>query len=217
VEFVATFVSSAPFQHGGFGTDFTSGTPHAVFTTWNDGKLHVRTGDTVHVIADTVLSTSYLGAPHMYKVVWQATQVDYYIDGVKVATHGSLTYGTRQMRPLFADTNVGGPTLAIDWVGTSSATLSTSIVFTSRVLDAGKSVKWLSAQWDGVKYADALLRMEVRTGSTPTYSSSTWSAWVPVGGAALTNASNRYLQYQLLTTGGYLSDTVVKSVRFFYQ
>ena len=67
LEFVATF-SGGSAQHGGFGVDFND-SRWAIFSTQNGGELFARTHDGV-TPTDTLLSGSWLGSPHRFRIEW---------------------------------------------------------------------------------------------------------------------------------------------------
>src|SRR5262249_6734340 len=100
LEFTANF-SGDRFQHAGLGSTFSSTLePWAIFSTLNGGLLFARSNDGNGGVVDTGLGTGLLGAFHHYKIVWQASSVDYYVDGVPVASHALAVAGP--MRPVAA-------------------------------------------------------------------------------------------------------------------
>ena len=99
LEFVATFANE-PFQHVGLGTDL-NGAPWAIFSTGSGGTTLLARTNSGSDSTDTVLGSNLLGAPHLFRIDWQASQVVYSVDGVQVASH-ALAIGT-QMRPVASD------------------------------------------------------------------------------------------------------------------
>src|SRR5262249_14210733 len=80
LEFVSTFTGDA-FQHAGFGQTLGLGSePWAIFSTMSGGALNVRT-NTGTTALDTFLGSGLVGAPHLFRIDWKASSVDYYIDG----------------------------------------------------------------------------------------------------------------------------------------
>lgn len=76
-------------------------------------------------------STSLVGTPHRYKIVWNAASIDFHVDGALVHSQSVVIGGT--MRPAISDYNNGGPAVSVDWVTvTPHATPGT---FDSRVFD----------------------------------------------------------------------------------
>ena len=123
MEFVATFAAE-PLQHGGLGggNQLPSGEifntdPWAIFSTgtagtalqarvWNHGPSN-----------DFTIPGSWLGVPHLYRIVWTPVSVDFFIDGSLVhSVEESIFLG---MRPAFSDYNNGGEVLTVDWVRVS--------------------------------------------------------------------------------------------------
>jgi hypothetical protein len=191
LEFVATFAAAAPSQHVGFGTDYNN-PPWAIFSTRGGDGLYARTNNGSAPPTDTLLSSSYLGAPHRFRIDWTATGVVFSIDGAQVASH-TVVFAD-QMRPLASDFQVGGATLPLDWLRMSP--YPGSGVFLSRILDAGASVAWGSFAWSGQTPAGTSLALSVRTGNTPTPDGS-WSAFTPVTSSGTpVGRSSRYLQYR---------------------
>jgi hypothetical protein len=180
LEFVATF-SGAANQHVGFGVDFNN-TPWAMFSTRNGGSLYARTNNT-----NTQLGSSWLGAPHRYRIDWNASN-----DGTAVATHSTTI--TSSMRPLASDFTVGGGTVVVDWLRMTP--YATSGTFLSRVFDARGTVTWGTATWTSQVPSGISLVISVRQGNTPT-PDGTWSAFAPlVSSGATVGGSSRYIQYR---------------------
>ena len=196
LNFVATFVAGAPFQHLGFGTDLNSA-PWAIFSTGASGDtLYARSNSGAGNPIDTPLSSSWLNAPHHFQIIWTSSSVTYLIDGTQVAEHALAITGA--MRPVISDGPVGGATLQVDWLRLSP--YATPASFASRVFDGGGTTTWTSLGWTADQPSGTSLTLQVRTGTTPTPDSS-WSAWQPItaSGQAL-NLVGRYLQYQAQLT-----------------
>src|SRR3954468_115580 len=144
LEFSANF-SGDKAQHAGLGQTLSSAfEPWAIFSTNNDGGLLFARTNTGSASIDTGLGTGLLGAFHHYRIDWQATSVDYYVDGALVVSHALNVAG--QMRPIAAsDFNPFGGTVFVDWMRLSPYTAAGT--FTSRVFDAQAPVNWNSIQW----------------------------------------------------------------------
>jgi Domain of unknown function (DUF4082)/Bacterial Ig-like domain/HYR domain/Bacterial Ig domain len=193
LEFVATFGAKL-FQHIGFASD-DSFSSFAMFSTASTSTtLFARTSDGSNIS----IPGNWLGSPHHYRIDWTASSVDFWIDGVQVASH-AVSLGAN-MRPIVSDFNVGAPGITEDWMRLSPYT--TPCTFTSRVMDAGQSVTWSTLTWTALTPTGTTLAMSYRTGNTPTPDGS-WTVFAPVNtsGDAL-NGSSRYLQYaaQLATS-----------------
>ncbi len=217
VEAVATF-NAVRYQHIGFGVTFmtTSGEAWAIISTGAGGDgLYARTwtGTGAYDTQSTPIPGSYFGAPHAYRVDWLADRIDYYIDGELVASHALAL--TIPMRPLFADSDVGGQTLVVDrmYMGPYAA----SGQFTSRVLDALGPVADGTIAWDAVTPENTSLDISLRTGNTPVPDAS-WSAFAPVEDGDPIGSGFRYVQYQAsLATTNTVFTPVLEEVRILYN
>lgn len=77
---------AGPWQHVGFADDGFS-SRYAILSTAHDGaSLRARTAVNGGAETATVLNVA-LNVPHDVRVVWQASKVDYYVDGDLVASH----------------------------------------------------------------------------------------------------------------------------------
>lgn len=166
LEFVATF-SGDPWQHVGFGTDYTVG-PWIIFSTFQGGQLYARTNTGSGQTIDTALSNSWLGAPHRYRIEWNPSSIVFSIDGSLVATHALAV--SAELRPLISDLNVGGGNLAVSSIEMSTPVLSADLSGTS--LPAG----WSSYLWSEAGFAsvgDGLLTVDgARAGTDALFSPS---------------------------------------------
>jgi hypothetical protein len=200
LEFDATF-ASAPFQQFGFGVDF-NGAPWAMFSTGGGSLpvgLYARTNNGF-TQEDTALNavTFPPTQPHRYRILWKELSVDFFVDGVLVATH-NRGFGADTMRPLASDFDVGGGAESVHWLRMSPYT--TSGTFMSRVLDSGKD----DSDWSTLEAASAIpagttLTYETRSGDSAT-PDATWSAWQAVGpGGAIASPNARYIQYRAIVS-----------------
>src|SRR5919197_2214471 len=198
IEFVATF-SGTPNEHVGLGAiDGTSTTfntpPWAIFTTGSSGTtLAART--TLNVGSNesiTNIGSSYLNAPHLYRIMWTSTSASYFVDGVLMAQHSFPPPGPAA--PSASALVVDGNSVRVDWVHMSPYAASTT--FLSRVFDANGPVAWGALAWTADTPAGTSLTMRVRTGNTPTPDLS-WTpfAVVSANGGAI-GATARYVQYR---------------------
>ena len=195
MEAVATFTAGI-HQHVGFGVNLSAGggDAWAIISTGAGGtSLSARcwTGTGAFDTQSTPINGYYLGSAHRYRVDWNPGSIDYYVDGVKVATH-NVTIST-QMRPLISMGGTGLYSLSADWLHMSPYAGSGEL--TSRVFDAGQAAAWSTLAWTADTPAGTTLTMSYRTGNT-TPPDGTWTAFIPVGvsGGALAGSS-RYLQY----------------------
>ena len=211
VEAVATF-ETAQFQHLGFGVDVTAGTGDAwaIISTGASGNgLLARSWNGTPPWSTTETSTtipgSFLGSPHRYRVDWFADHIDYYVDGVNVATHNLAI--TTQMRPLVADGVDGGASVSVDWMHMSPYASSGS--FTSRVFDTLGSVTSGNISFNTDIPTRTNLVVSIRTGDIQIPDES-WTAFNPVTNGAAIGSGYRFIQYMvdLSTTDENLTPTL---------
>jgi hypothetical protein len=196
LEFVATF-AAVPGQHAGFaaGNQLPAGeifntTPWAIFSTGMAGTaLQART--VVGVENNFTIPGSWLGAPHRYRIDWNASSVDFYIDGNPVYT--STDAISTSMRPAVADYYAGGGNLSVDWMRMSD--YASPCAFESRIFDGGFVTDWVSLTATGSLPTGTSYTFETRTGNAAA-PDGTWSAWTPVSGTAIASPDGRYLQYR---------------------
>ncbi len=190
IEFVATFGAAAN-QHGGFGVDYNTSANWAMFSTFNTtDTLYARSNN--GTMTNTSLGTAYVGSPHLYRIEWNASNVVFYIDGTQVATQ-PVTISTN-MRPLFSDLVVSGPSLTVDWAHMTP--YNGPCTYTSRVFDAGEMVTWDTLSWTSEVPTGTGLSLSYSIGDTPTPDGS-WSAFVTVGSSpAALGGSSQYIQYK---------------------
>ena len=193
LQFKATF-SGDPYQHVGLGVDFNT-PPWMAFSTGSGGALYARTHDG-HSFIDTPLPGNWLGAPHVFRIDWNASTVIYYIDGTQVASH---TFTIRSgLRLLVDDNTPGGGVVTVNWM--RLAPYAASGVYISSVFDAGTAVTWNTLLWTGNTPTGTGIALSVRMGNTAT-PDSTWTAWVPMSASgAVIGGSSRYLQYEAILT-----------------
>ena len=195
LEFVATF-ANAPYQHAGFGVDYNSA-PWAMFST-GGGSLPVGLYVRSHPNGtNTSIPGVSLTVPHRYKIVWTATNIEFWVDGTRVATHNTAI--TTAMRPLVSDYNIGGSAnVRLHWLRMSPYTATGT--FTSRVLDSGKAANdWTSLDTTAAAPAGTTVAIETRSGATATPDGS-WSAWQAATGGTVASPNGRYLQYRATLT-----------------
>ena len=111
LEFIATFTSTAN-QSVGLGNTLNE-SPWAMFSTRAGGALRVSTRNGTTPI-ELSLGTTYLGAPHTYRITWTSASVVYSVDGVVVATQ-NVSIPT-SMRAVVRDNTPGGTAVLVDWL-----------------------------------------------------------------------------------------------------
>ena len=198
LEFVAT-ITGQQFQHIGFDVNF-GGVRFALFSVLSDGQLWARSKPTGGSEAQTALGTSFFGAPHRYRIQWDATSVSYFIDGSPVAAHAVAIVDA--MRPMISDIDAGsgaGPAgaLTIDWMRmTPQAASGTFISRGVRRRLAHQLDQHLPGR---ARFpAGASLIVNARTGNTSPPDAS-WTPFTPIASGA-DPGSSRYIQYQAVMT-----------------
>ncbi|MFP5365198.1 MAG: DUF4082 domain-containing protein [Thermoleophilia bacterium] len=198
LEFSATF-RPVNDQAVGFGVTL-SDFPFAAFTTGNAGQpfavyAHSGAGPASEQI--TPLPEVALNVPHRFKVVWNASNVQYYVDGALVATHDVQI--DREMRPVVTDYGLFGAGVRAHWL--RQGAYSTSGQFTSRVLDSGPDAHlWQTLSTGGTLPSATAIAFQTRTGATKTPDAS-WSAWQALGAdGAIVSPAARYIQYRATLT-----------------
>jgi N,N-dimethylformamidase beta subunit-like protein/uncharacterized protein DUF4082/Big-like domain-containing protein len=190
LEFVGTFTGD-PFQHSGFAQTLeVGGEPFALFSTDGGSTLSVRTSDGLNALK-TDLGTTFLNAPHRFRIDWQPMQFVYSVDGAQVATH-AIPVASLMRAMAASDFNAFSGNIVVDWVRSSPYASSGS--FLSRVFDATTSVNWQSISWVA-KPSASTVSISVRTGATPT-PDSTWSPFTAVAAPGAIALQSRYIQYQ---------------------
>ena len=213
VEFGATFTGAN--QSLGFGVTGALVSPMAMFVTKADG-LYVKTINGTKT-AETLIPGSWLGAPHQYRVEWNAGNAQYLIDGTAVAAHPNMAWGTVTMQPVMADSAVAGGALTVNWVRMSPYAAKGSYV--SRVFDAGFTVDWKRLVATGVMPVGSTAAISYAIGNTPV-PDATWTPFTAITGAAGPLAgSGRYVQFKIdmaqPTAGG--RSPVISDVSVVYQ
>jgi Domain of unknown function (DUF4082) len=206
LEFAATF-SGDPNQHIGFAVSLEEG-PWAIFSSLDGAGLYARTNDGIKPI-DTRILGRWSAQPHRFRIEWQPKFVAFSIDGNQVARHDTSI--DERMRALASDLAPGGDALKIDWIHISP--YRPEGTFTSRVFDAGATMKWPSVVWTAEEPAGTSVIVSVRTGNTAT-PDATWTEFerVRIPGDPVRSTS-RYIQYRLqLTTTTNDTSPVVREV-----
>ena len=209
LEFSATFGADA-FQHVALTDNFNKRLGDVQHPQLDQPALRQHQRERHRGIQDTPIGApnQYVGSQHLYRIQWDATQVQYYVDGTLVHTQAATF--TQNLNVATSDFNVGGPELSVDWLHLSPYPASGT--FDSRVFDAGpgQSVAWGALSWNSATPSGTGIAMSVRTGNTPT-PDLTWSAFTPIASSGDDIPGNsRYVQYRaaLSTTDPNLTPTL---------
>ncbi len=187
VEFVATF-TGGEFQNIGFATDFDFNAPWVTIGTGaNVGGIYVRSNSTT----DELLTGVTFNTPHLFRINWNATDFEFYVDGNLLYTL-PVTIGS-DMVVQISDFPVDAFALDVDWIRIGN--YPASGVFTSRVFDQGGPADWEIMSWNSREPVGTSITMEVRYGNTPTPDGS-WSSFQSITNGASVGANARYIQYQ---------------------
>jgi hypothetical protein len=131
------------------------------------------------------------GVPHDFRIEWSDAAIDYYVDGVLVASH-ALSIGADQ-RVVIRDEIADGIPLVVDRVEMMAAPPSSS--FRSRIFDAVDIVPWDAVDWTASLPVGTGVSMSVRAGETPVPDGS-WTAFQPVAAPGdRVVVVGRYAQY----------------------
>jgi hypothetical protein len=159
------------------------------------------------------LGTALAGAYHRYKINWNASSFDIYVDGVLTKT---IPQGIAvPMRPQISDYVVGGGDVSVDWIRISPyAAPSGTGTFTSRIIDAGSVKHWDAVLWTSVEVNNTSIALSLRSGNTP-IPDGTWSAYTSQPNGSQIGRTSQYLQYQATLTSTNLQNTpILQDVSF---
>lgn len=172
--------------------DGSAGGNRAGFTTaWTGDTIFVRVSiggnDTF-----TQVSGSYVGSPHIYRVEVGSEEVNFFIDGVLVASHALAVPGP--LSAWVSDYGSWGGALATDWIRVTPYTTQTG-TYISGVVDAGSGSAFTSITWTAQMPDGTTVEVRTRT-SADAIEWSDWSDPVTAEGN-ITSPQARYLQYQI--------------------
>ena len=192
LEFVGTFTAGL-YKHIGFGVTYAN-PPWAIFSTnsTTGSSLQARSSNGTTLI-DHTLSATWSGVPHRYRIEWNATTIDFFVDGVLADSHTNSI--SASMRPLAADHNAGGGTLTIDWL--RMGPYAVEGIFTSRTFDAGQAVHWTDLSYTATIPSGSTLAFETQTSTDGIV----WSGWAPVN-SPISSPDGRYVRYRASFTTG---------------
>ncbi len=208
LEFNATF-RNVPDQSIGFANATTPVSPMAMFVIKADRQLYARSVNGTKVVESPMAGVNWLNKPLTYRIVWNAGNVQYFVNGALMITHSSMAWGAAAMRPTAIDGHVGGGAIALDWMRmTPYATAGT---YTSAVMDAGEVVQqWLKLTASSSAGAGTTLALTYRTGDTATPDAS-WSSFTAPGTGGVIAGSSRYIQFRIQETSTNVAKTPIAS------
>ena len=182
---------------------FSVNASNQLIASVNDGLFNNTSG---------VVATSWIAAPHTFRIEWTSSSATFYLDGVQKYTHAFSTFYGSNYKFSFADALTTDTALQLDWV--RALPYATSGTFTSQVFDGLAPVAWDALTWDSTVPTGTTLTVKVRTGPTAT-PGATWSAFTTITSGKSVATTARYLQYQLsfTTSGSAFTSPAVRSVQ----
>ena len=159
LEFEAIYTGAAG-QWGGFSGSGAASSPFSAIGTRvnNSASLVARTVSGTTVI-ETPIVGNFFNAIVTARVEWNATNIVFYVNNTKVATHNVAI--SEPMRPTMIDSVVGGGLLAVGSVRMTPYAAEAN--YTSPVFDAGGVVTWTSLSWTATKPAGTAVVVQYRT------------------------------------------------------
>ena len=188
-----------PWEHFGWASDNFSSS-YAIISTYNTSDtLYARTSDGGAEFRTPLPGISF-DTYHDVRIVWQPTQVDYYVDGALVATHA---FALTNPMYVYLSNNSPAGILQADWVRVDAYQVG-SVTYTSCVKDAGASTNWGALTWTGQQPTNTTVTIQTRSSAD----GQTWTHWGSLGaGGAITSPAGRYIQYTAALATGSQSDS----------
>lgn len=211
IEFVATF-NTAIFQSVGLTSDQGFNNSPWVVIGQNglaDGTLYARASDGTIIS----LGTGLVGSSHRYRINWNASNFQVFIDGSAVAAATvNLTVSTNMYLQI-SDIQTGDGALSVDWI--RAVPYATPGSFESRVFDAGSQRTWNAVNWNSNIPSGTSLAISVRTGNTA-IPDGTWTAYSPLSASgSVVGATSQYIQYKAdLVTNNVNYTPILKDISF---
>jgi hypothetical protein len=209
---------TAPNQAIGLGAGSLA-SPLAVFVVKPDGLLYIRTiapnTSGVIVTKETAVAGSWLGAPHVFHIDWNAANAAYKIDGTAVGSHTGLQWGSLAMAPVILDSASGDGGVTVDWIRLSPYAASGTF---SKVFDAGGVATWTKLTTSATVPAGSAVSVSYRTGNTAAPDAS-WSAFTTLAGTGGTlTGSGQYMELRMqFSTTNSIKTPVVNDFTIVYK
>jgi len=193
-------------SHFGFADTIQGGTYGIADPSWaifsaRNGQFLARTRLN-SVEQNDVLPGITLGITHTLRIVWNAADVEFWVDGTHQTTH---TRALDLPLRVYASSNAGQP-ITIDWAHVyTPGTYVPSGTYISNVFDAGEHSDFTTLSSSHTTPAGTTIGFETRTSANGT----TWSNWQAVDSSGtIASPDNRYVQY-CATLGGDGNDTPI--------
>jgi hypothetical protein len=195
LEFRARFTAHN-FEHIGF-SDGAFFNRYVMFSTHNNATLRTRVSNGSE--SGTAIGTSQLGAYHTYKIDWQTSQVDFYIDDVLVDTVTTNIPTLASNVIVSSNAQNAAATMSVDWIHLYEYPDTTGS-YTSCILDSGATnTDWGTLTYSSTEPASTAVAVSTRT-SNDGVSWSSFSSAI-ASAADIPSAVGRYLQYKIDLTG----------------
>jgi len=138
----------------------------------------------------------------VFHIDWWENQIDYYVDGVWVATHTISITGN--MRPVASMINGSSQEpLLIDWMRMTppgAPPYAPSCSFISGIFNAGFEARWTNLAWTGTNPSGTTISFLTRSGNTEFPGDGTWSGWEPVVDGNISCPNAAYIQYRVVVS-----------------
>ena len=191
IEFVATF-TAGNFQNVGFSADGNFNSPWVTIGRRDQAGTGLYARSELNG-TELLLGNDLLNSPHLYKIVWNATNFQFYVDGILLQTW-TQTISTQmilQVSDYFFETV--GPILSVDCMRVIPY-VSTG-TFTSRVYDGLYPKNWGVISWNSDVPAETSLSVSVRTGDV-SEPDGTWTGFTTISSGTTVGGTSLYIQYQ---------------------
>lgn len=144
------------------------------------------------------------GEYHVYQIAWQASQIDFAVDGTVRATI-QVALDT----PMFAWlSSASAQSLAADWIWIDDYS-NTAGTFTSQPIEASQSLIWQTLRVRGALPDGTRVQLSTRTSMDGV----TWSQFAAVADdGTVASPPGRYLQYTIVVHGTAMSSPTINAV-----
>ena len=192
IEFEAIY-NSGVFQNVGFSLDQAFNDPPWVTIGQGfaaDGNLYARASFDNTQIS---LGSGLLGSPHLFKIKWNATNFEFYVDNSPTPNATINFPVTNNLYIQISDVQNFDGALSVKWIRVSPYASSGS--FTSQIFDAGEIKTWNDVNWNAQLPTGTSLNINLRTGNTAN-PDGTWTSFSSVSNGGTYGIPGQYIQYR---------------------
>jgi hypothetical protein len=209
LEFRAKFTAHN-FQHLGF-TDNLDFNQYIIFSTMSNGQVNTRINSGSGELNKS-LGSSYLDDYHLYKIVWSASSVNFYIDDQLMDSYDS-NIPTINLRPIISNNDTSlGSNLTIDWVNIPDYP-PTGYYQTCSYSSGVNNATWQSINYSSSTTPDSNVTVKFRTSND----NSIWSDWVTESnGQDSLSPIGRFIQFLFDFTNNDNTTSMINSLNFSY-